>query len=148
MLYSNMYSMVLSMFVGSFIIQMYVMPFVMTSNVKYIQWFSLNKFYNSIFMALSMVFIQSVMEPSIILIVVVLFGMHVFYFAIKYQFMVDEQNYLRDMIEHHSMALQTSKQLLEKPISNETKQLALTILETQQKEIKQMQKMLEYSDMA
>lgn len=140
--------MVLSMFFGSFIIQMYVMPFVMTSNVKYIQWFSLNKFYNSIFMALSMVFIQSVMEPSIILIVVVLFGMHVFYFAIKYQFMVDEQNYLRDMIEHHSMALQTSKQLLEKPISNETKQLALTILETQQKEIKQMQKMLEYSDMA
>jgi uncharacterized protein (DUF305 family) len=62
--------------------------------------------------------------------------------------MVDEENYLRDMIEHHSMALQTSKQLLEKPISNETKQLALTILETQQKEIKQMQKMVEFSDMA
>jgi len=99
-------------------------------------------------MALSMVFIQSVTESSIILTIVTLFGMHVFYFAIKYQFMVDEENYLRDMIEHHSMALQTSKQLLEKPISNETKQLALTILETQQKEIKQMQKMIEFSDMA
>ncbi len=140
--------MVLSMFVGSFFIHMYLMPFVMTSNIKYVQLFSLNKFYNSIFMALSMVFIQSVTESSIILTIVTLFGMHVFYFAIKYQFMVDEENYLRDMIEHHSMALQTSKQLLEKPISNETKQLALTILETQQKEIKQMQKMLEFSDMA
>jgi len=136
------------MFVGSFFIHMYLMPFVMTSNIKYVQLFSLNKFYNSIFMALSMVFIQSVTESSIILTIVTLFGMHVFYFAIKYQFMVDEENYLRDMIEHHSMALQTSKQLLEKPISNETKQLALTILETQQKEIKQMQKMLEFSDMA
>jgi hypothetical protein len=140
--------MVLSMFVGSFFIHMYLMPFVMTSNIKYVQLFSLNKFYNSIFMALSMVFIQSVTESSIILTIVTLFGMHVFYFAIKYQFMVDEENYLRDMIEHHSMALQTSKQLLEKPISNETKQLALTILETQQKEIKQMQKMVEFSDMA
>lgn len=99
-------------------------------------------------MALSMVFIQSITESSIILTVVTLFGMHIFYFAIKYQFMVDEENYIRDMIEHHSMALQTSKQLLEKPISNETKQLALTILETQQKEIKQMQKMLDFSDMA
>jgi hypothetical protein len=99
-------------------------------------------------MALSMVFIQSITESSLILTVVTLFGMHVFYFAIKYQFMVNEENYIRDMIEHHSMALQTSKLLLEKPISNETKQLALTILETQQKEIKQMQKMLEYSDMA
>ena len=142
-----MYYMVLSMFIGSFIIQMYLMPFVMTSNTKHIQLFSLNKFYNSIFMAFSMVFIQGITESSILLTIITLFGMHIIYFAIKYQFMVNEENYLRDMIEHHSMALQTSKQLLEKPISNETKKLALTILETQEKEIQQMQKMLDSSNM-
>ena len=99
------------------------------------------------FMALSMVFIQSITESSILLIVITFFGMYIFYFAIKYQFMVDEENYLRDMIEHHSMALQTSKQLLNKPITNETRRLALTILETQEKEIKQMQKQLDFSNM-
>uniref|UniRef100_A0A6C0CSL9 DUF305 domain-containing protein n=1 Tax=viral metagenome TaxID=1070528 RepID=A0A6C0CSL9_9ZZZZ len=142
-----MYSMVLSMFLGSFIIQMYIMPFVMTSKVKHIQLFSLNKFYNSIFMAFSMVFIQGITEPSILLIIITLFGMHIFYFAIKYQFMVDEENYLLDMIEHHSMALQTSKQLLEKSITIETRRLALNILETQEKEIQQMQKILDFSNM-
>ena len=136
------------MFIGSFLIHMYVMPFVMTSRVQHIQLFSLNKFYNAVFMALSMILLQTFMEPSFILTVITLFGMHVFYFAIKYQFMVDEENYLRDMIEHHSMALQTSKQLLDKSINPETKQLALTILETQQKEIQQMQKMLQFSNMA
>lgn len=143
-----MYAMVFIMFFGSFLIHMYVMPFVMTSRVQHIQLFSLNKFYNAVFMALSMVLLQTFMEPSFILTVITLFGMHVFYFAIKYQFMVDEENYLRDMIEHHSMALQTSKQLLDKSINPETKQLALTILETQQKEIQQMQKMLQFSNMA
>ena len=143
-----MYAMVFIMFFGSFLIHMYVMPFVMTSRVQHIQLFSLNKFYNAVFMALSMVLLQTFMEPSFILTVITLFGMHVFYFAIKYQFMVDEENYLRDMIEHHSMALQTSKQLLDKSINPETKQLALTILETQQKEILQMQKMLQFSNMA
>ena len=136
------------MFIGSFLIHMYVMPFVMTSRVQHIQLFSLNKFYNAVFMALSMILLQTFMEPSFILTVITLFGMHVFYFAIKYQFMVDEENYLRDMIEHHSMALQTSKQLLDKSINPETKQLALTILDTQQKEILQMQKMLQFSNMA
>ena len=143
-----MYAMVFIMFFGSFLIHMYVMPFVMTSRVQHIQLFSLNKFYNAVFMALSMVLLQTFMEPSFILTVITLFGMHVFYFAIKYQFMVDEENYLRDMIEHHSMALQTSKQLLDKSINPETKQLALTILDTQQKEILQMQKMLQFSNMA
>ena len=143
-----MYAMVFIMFFGSFLIHMYVMPFVMTSRVQHIQLFSLNKFYNAVFMALSMILLQTFMEPSFILTVITLFGMHVFYFAIKYQFMVDEENYLRDMIEHHSMALQTSKQLLDKSINPETKQLALTILETQQKEIQQMQKMLQFSNMA
>lgn len=142
-----MYSMFFIMFFGSFLIHMYVMPFVMTARVQHIQLFSLNKFYNAVFMALSMVLLQTFMEPSFILTVITLFGMHVFYFAIKYQFMVDEDNYLRDMIEHHSMALQTSKQLLDKSINPETKQLALTILETQQKEIQQMQKMLQFSNM-
>ena len=145
---NNMYAMFFIMFIGSFLIHMYVMPFVMTSRVQHIQLFSLNKFYNAVFMALSMILLQTFMEPSFILTVITLFGMHVFYFAIKYQFMVDEENYLRDMIEHHSMALQTSKQLLDKSINPETKQLALTILDTQQKEILQMQKMLQFSNMA
>lgn len=143
-----MYTMVFIMFFGSVLINMYVMPLVMTARIEHIQLFSLNKFYNAVFMALIMVLLQIFMEPSLILIIITLFGLHIFYFAIKYQFMVDEENYLRDMIEHHSMALRTSKQLLEKSINRETKQLALTILETQQKEIQQMQKMLQYSNMA
>lgn len=120
----------------------------MTAKTSHIQLFSLNKFYNAIFMALSMILLHTLTEPSFIITVLTLFGMHIFYFAIRYQFMVDEKNYLQDMIEHHSMALQTSKQLLEKSINPETKQLALTILETQQKEIQQMQRMIQFSNMA
>ena len=136
------------MFFGSLLIHMYLMPLVMTNNIAHIQLFSLNKFYNATFMAFSMVLLETFMHPSLIVSIISLIGMLVMYFMIRYQVFIREKQYLKDMIEHHSMAILTSKRLIEKEKETRTKtetnviKLASNILETQKEEISLMQKLL------
>jgi hypothetical protein len=143
-----MYTLFLMMFFGSLIIHMYLMPLVMTNNIAHIQLFSLNKFYNATFMAFSMVLLETFMHPSLIVSIISLIGMLVMYFMIRYQVFIREKQYLKDMIEHHSMAILTSKRLIEKEKETRTKtetnviKLASNILETQKEEVSLMQKLL------
>jgi hypothetical protein len=58
------------------------------------------------------------------------------------QIYVDEKNYLNEMIEHHSMALLTSKNILNKTSDNELITLANNIIKTQQSEINYMNNLL------
>ena len=48
------------------------------------------------------------------------------------------------MIEHHSMALLTSEEILQKTKSERVKKLAENIISTQEKEIQYMQQLLKY----
>jgi uncharacterized protein (DUF305 family) len=48
------------------------------------------------------------------------------------------------MIEHHSMALLTSEEILQKTSSERVKKLAENIISTQEKEIEYMKQLIEY----
>jgi uncharacterized protein (DUF305 family) len=48
------------------------------------------------------------------------------------------------MIEHHSMALLTSEEILQKTHSERVKKLAENIIVTQEKEIEYMRKLIKY----
>ena len=60
--------------------------------------------------------------------------------AIRYQLFVTENQFLRGMIPHHSMAILMSKKLLEKP--NSISEFAKGIIETQLQEIQFMKSRL------
>ena len=132
----------LIMFFGSLLIHMYLMPLVMTSSVNHIQLFSLNKFYNATFMASSMVLLETLMHSSVSVLILSLIGMLIMYIMVKSQRFINEKQYLKDMVEHHSMAILTSTKLLEKEISIDVKKLASNILKTQEEEVSLMQKLL------
>jgi len=137
-----MYMNFIIMFFGSLLIHMYLMPLVMTSSVNHIQLFSLNKFYNATFMASSMVLLETLMHSSVSVLILSLIGMLIMYIMVKSQLFINEKQYLKDMVEHHSMAILTSTKLLEKEISIDVKKLASNILKTQEEEVSLMQKLL------
>lgn len=137
-----MYMNFIIMFFGSLLIHMYLMPLVMTSSVNHIQLFSLNKFYNATFMASSMVLLETLMHSSVSVLILSLIGMLIMYIMVKSQLFINEKQYLKDMVEHHSMAILTSTKLLEKEISIDVKKLASNILKTQEEEVSLMLKLL------
>jgi uncharacterized protein (DUF305 family) len=57
---------------------------------------------------------------------------------------IDDEEYLKEMIEHHSMAILTSDEILQKTSSKRVKKLAESILTTQEKEIEYMKQLLKY----
>ena len=61
---------------------------------------------------------------------------------LRYQIFVDEYQYSKSMIPHHSMAVMMSKKLLEKsiPVSDNIKLLAKNIIDSQENEIQIMKK--------
>jgi hypothetical protein len=63
-------------------------------------------------------------------------------FLLRGQFKVDDKQWLRRMISHHSTAITTSKNIYSKSKDEEIKALAKTIIDTQEKEIEEMKEML------
>ena len=63
-------------------------------------------------------------------------------FIIRSQIFVDDNQWLRRMISHHSTALTTSHKIKNKTQNLELKQLAEDIINTQEKEISQMKQLL------
>ena len=130
------------MFISMFIIQYVFMSFIMTNRIENIT-NSLGKIYISIMMGLSMIIVMNFMSSSdanqTITYIVLLFA---FIFLYKIQFGINDTNYLREMIEHHSMALLTSKQIREKTKNSSVNDLAQRIIHTQEKEIQEMKNII------
>ena len=63
-------------------------------------------------------------------------------FIMRKQLLVNDEQYLRRMISHHSTALTTSHKILEKTNNKKLKKLAKDIIDTQEREINMMKKML------
>ena len=135
------------MMIVSFFIQYIIMSWVMTNDIQNIQ-HSLSKIYVSSIMAIIMgileVFMHSVMTVSMSKIpfwyyyIPLFSSLVLFLWLYKNQVGVDDANYLNEMIEHHSMALLTSKEILKKTTNPQVKELAETIIKTQTDEIQQM----------
>jgi hypothetical protein len=75
-------------------------------------------------------------------------GLAVALILYRFQIGVTDKQYLNEMIEHHSMAILTSDEILKKTSNYHVRRLASQIAETQQAEIKQMKQMVASNDEA
>jgi hypothetical protein len=137
------------MMIGSFIIQMITMSLIMTNTYKNIT-FSIGKFYMSVIMAVLMGLLEVLMYDihmrmiSASYYLSLFFVLCVFIYLYRNQMYIEDKDYLEEMIEHHSMAILTSDEILQKTSSKRVKKLAESILTTQEKEIEYMKQLLKY----
>jgi len=66
-------------------------------------------------------------------------------FIYKKQVGINDKEYIKEMIEHHSMALLTSDEIIDKTHNYKVKRLAYKIKNTQEEEIKYMKSLLKES---
>jgi hypothetical protein len=131
------------MFVASFVIQYFIMSFIMTNSIKNIK-NSTGKIYISLIMALLMSLVEVGMHDVFnFMISTKYYGLLVslliiFTVLYKKQIFINDKSYLEEMIEHHSMALLTSNAIINKTKNTNIKQLAENIVKTQNKEIEAM----------
>ena len=128
---------------------MLVMSKIMTNSSENIT-FSVGKFYMSVIMALLMGLLEVAMYDSHMRVIslyyylVLFFMLSVFIYLYRNQMYIEDKDYLEEMIEHHSMALLTSEEILQKTNSERVKKLAENIITTQEKEIEYMRQLLKY----
>jgi hypothetical protein len=121
-------------FISMFIIQYVFMSFIMTNKIENIT-NSVGKLYISTIMGLFMLVIMDYRHIYGALLLL-------FIFLYKTQFGISDKEYLREMIEHHSMALLTSEQILKKSTNNDVIDISQRIIKTQEKEIQEMQNII------
>ena len=139
-----------TMMILSFLIQFFLMSFIMTNSFTNIT-FSVGKFYMSCIMALIMGLLEVGMNDYFMYgrlfvsspyYLSLTFSLAVFIYLYRNQMYINDNDYLSEMIEHHSMALLTSEQILEKTQSEKVRKLATNIVDTQQAEINYMKQLL------
>ena len=137
------------MMIGSFIIQIIVMSGIMTNSYKNIT-FSLGKFYMSVIMALLMGLLEVIMHDNHMRVISIYYYLFlgfllvIFIYLYRNQAYIEDKDYLNEMIEHHSMAILTSEEILQKTNSERVKKLAQNIITTQEKEINYMKELIKY----
>jgi len=135
------------MFISSFVIQYYLMSMLMTNSYKNIT-NSIGKFYLSVIMALFMVLIEIMMYDyhnhtfSKHLYTYCVLLLAFFIYLYRNQIGINDKQYLAEMIEHHSMAILTSDEILKKTNSYDVTKIANNIIQTQTDEINQMKNLL------
>ena len=137
----------IAMFVGSFIVQYFVMSSIMVNNLQY-NTNNLGKAYLSAFMGVFMVFIEVALHDhqyhvfSLKTYVLLAIGLGLFVYLYRNQVAIYDKEYLKGMIEHHSMALLTSKNILEKTKNPAVINFATKIVVGQKNEIEDMRYLL------
>ena len=135
--------MLISMFISMFIIQYVFMSYVMTNTPENIT-NSIGKIYMCTIMGLFMLVASILMQHTFnikqfLLFTSLLIGCIYLY---KIQYGIDDKEYLKEMVEHHSMALLTSNAILQKTKDNDVLNLARRIVQSQGKEINEMQSLI------
>lgn len=136
----------LIMFFISIPIGYFTMPTILgfSSDVR----FHLNKVYGAVLMGAYMALVELFMHgyttayqgwaAAWILIIIAMTSL------IYFQIGIGENEFLRGMIEHHGMGIAMAKRVLERDdLTQDTKMLAKSIVDIQQKEIQQMDELLE-----
>lgn len=137
----------LFMFVGSFLIQYFLMPPIMVNNRGEIT-NNIGKVYMSVIMALFMVLLEVLMHDhqyhvlSMNLYVILIASLGFFIYLYRKQIAIKDKQYLEGMIEHHSMGILTSEEILKKTDNYNVAKLAKNIIQTQKDEINIMNEIL------
>lgn len=107
--------------------------------------------YGAFFMASNMLWVHELIpllshsnnhKPNIQVVTIGLVLSTVFIFLLRNQIMVGDNDWLKRMIPHHSTALTTSKQIINKTQNQKIKDLATDIIDTQEHEIELMKSLL------
>jgi hypothetical protein len=138
---------IIIIFVGSFLFQYFGLSLIMSNSLSNIE-NSLGKFYIALIVGVFAVLLEILMrsyhyESFNAKYFAFFFILFVFFIYLhKKQYMIKEKEYLKEMIEHHSMALLTSEQILEKTNDYEVTKLAKNIIQVQKDEIDIMKSLL------
>ena len=135
------------MFVGSFLIQYFLMsPIMVNSRTDITN--NIGKAYMATIMGLFMVLLEVMMHDhqysvlSLNLYAIVIAGLALFVYLYIKQVAINDKQYLEGMIEHHSMGILTSEEILKKTDNYDVTKLAKNIIQTQQDEINIMKNLL------
>lgn len=135
------------MFVGSFLIQYFLMSPITTYSRSDIT-NNISKVYMSTIMGLFMVFLEIMMHDnqynvlSVNSYVILASLLGLFIYLYRKQVAVNDKQYLEEMIEHHSMALLTSNRILEKTSDYNVAKIAKNIIQKQEDEIREMRNVI------
>jgi len=135
------------MFVGSFIIQYFLMPPIMVNSRANIT-YDIGNVYLATIMALLMVSLEVMMHDSqysvlsLHLYGYIVVGVVLFIYLYRKQIGINDKQYLEGMIQHHSMAIFTSEEILKKTDNYEVAKLAKNIVQNQEDEINVMKKLI------
>ena len=140
---------VIYMLITGFILQYYIMSIITTNSLDNVH-NSLGKAYSSAIMAIIMSILEVIMYDLSHKMLTITYSYYIplfialfiFIWLYRTQFGINDKQYLNEMVEHHSMALLTSEQIIEKTKDPQVKHLANKILDTQKREIQQMNKII------
>jgi hypothetical protein len=131
------------MFIGSFIIQYFFMSPIMVNNRVYIT-NNIGKAYMATIMGLFMVTLEVIMHDhqysvvSLPTYIILILALALFIYLYRQQIAITDKQYLEGMIEHHSMGIFTSEEILKKTDNYDVAKIAKNIIQTQNDEIKEM----------
>lgn len=135
------------MFVGSFLIQYFLMSPIMVSERVFIT-NNLGKAYMAVIMSLFMVVLEIMMHDhqynvfSLKTYILVGLLLLLFIYLYRTQKGINDRQYLEGMIEHHSMGIFTSEEIVKKTNDYNVAKLAKNIIQTQKDEIRFMEELL------
>ena len=135
------------MFIGSFIVQYFIMPPIMVNKLSYTT-NNIGKAYLATIMGLFMVLIEVMMHDSQYKVLnmnwyAILFALlAIFTYLYRKQIAINDKQYLEGMIEHHSMAVFQSEEILKKTDDYNVAKLAKNIIQTQNDELRFMTNLL------
>ena len=134
------------MFVGSFLIQYFLMsPIMVNSRTDITN--NIGKAYMAVIMSLFMILLEIMMHDhqynvfSLNFYVGIFVALAIFIYLYRKQVAINDKQYLEGMIEHHSMALLTSEEILLKTDNYNVAKLAKNIIQTQTEEIRTMKEL-------
>ena len=110
---------------------------------------SLTLFYGGLLMASNMMWAHELVHYFSmghfninVFLIGILFSIFVAFLLLRQQFLINDRQWIRRMISHHSTALTTSHNIFNKTNDNRIKNLARGIIETQENEITFMKRFL------
>ncbi len=139
------------MFVSSVLINFFLMSTIMVDRVGDFT-FNKSKLYMSVIMGLFMAGVEVIMHDhqygvfsqKLYLILFVLLSF--FIYVYRKQISVDDKQYLEEMIEHHSMAVLTSRRIIDKTDDYKVSKIAKDILRRQNDEIVAIRAIIQHLD--
>ena len=131
------------MFIGSFIVQYFLMPPIMVNKMSYVT-NNIGKAYLATIMCIYMVLIEVMMHDhqyhvlSVNWYAILFALLAMFTYLYRKQIAINDKQYLEGMIEHHSMGIFQSEEILKKTDNYDIAKLAKNIIQTQNDEIRFM----------